>query len=225
MNYVTNAQLCEIVRSNLDKVPHAVDGVIGIPRGGVFIGAILSEYLNVPLYTVDGFLSGLDLGAGVAGNGLRPHGTGAYIVADDSASTGASFREAREKLSAVPSCAFVYVAAVCDDRDVPDSVDIVLSHVREFRLFELNVFRTDHVSRMVFDIQCAGAHCLVFWRGIEKRHVNVGFELVVFARDQKSVRPVLEFLPIRVVWVAVSQDFILACGVVLVVYLLYAACF
>ena len=46
----------------------------------------------------------------------------------------------------------MYVAAVCDDRDIPDSVDIVLSHVREFRLFELNMFRTEHVSRMVFDI-------------------------------------------------------------------------
>lgn len=152
MDYVTNAQLCEIVRSNLGKVPHAVDGVIGIPRGGVFVGAILSEYLNVPLYTVEGFMSGVDIGAGKAGAWLRPRGTSVYIVVDDSASTGASFAEARHRLSGVPSCDFVYIAAVCDDRDVPDSVDIVLSHVREFRLFELNLFRTPHVSSMVFDI-------------------------------------------------------------------------
>lgn len=151
INYVTNAQLCDIVRENLYKIPHDIDGVIGIPRGGMFIASIVSEFLNVPLYSVDGFLNGTPLGGGAAMSTIGGSGSGKFVVVDDSASSGKSFSDVRGLFAELPY-KFIYVAAVCDDSKNLDSVDIVLSYVNEFRLFELNIFRTPYVRAMIFDI-------------------------------------------------------------------------
>ena len=56
INWVTNAQLCDIVRENLWKVPRDVDGIICVPRGGLFVGSIIAEFLHKPLYTPNSFL-------------------------------------------------------------------------------------------------------------------------------------------------------------------------
>ena len=151
INYVTNAQLCNIVRENIYKIPRDIDGVIGIPRGGMLIASVISEFLNLPLYSVESFLRGEDIGFGAAGKTIVPSSHKKYIVVDDSASSGKSFRNIREILSTRDE-KFVYVAAVCDDRKKLDCVDIVLSYVREFRLFELNMFRLPLIRAMILDL-------------------------------------------------------------------------
>lgn len=165
INYVTNAELCNIVRNNLHKIPHDIDGVIGIPRGGMFIAAIISEYFNIPLYSVESFLFGSSIGSGDAGKTVKKSSHSKYLVVDDSASSGKSFKNIRA-IFAERSEKFVYVAAVCDDRKNLDCVDIVLSYVREFRIFELNFFRIPFISRSITDLD--GVLCENPPEGIDK---------------------------------------------------------
>lgn len=151
INYVTNSDLCDIVRRNMHKIPHDIDGVIGVPRGGLFVAVIVSEFLNVPLYSVESFIRGETLGAGKAGEGFRPTHYGKYAVIDDSVELGGTMSQVKELFANIPG-EFVYVAAICENSDVQGCVDIVLEHVDEFRLFELNLFRIGLVERMILDI-------------------------------------------------------------------------
>ena len=150
INWVTNADLCNIIRQNLYKIPHDIDGVICIPRGGLFVGTIIAEYLHKPMYTLDSFVNNKTLGNGKVGYGIPSTNFGKYVVVDDSVSSGESFRKANEVLKQFPY-KFVYVACVGKQEEMPNC-DIVLTLVPEYRLFELNFFRSTWVRHCIFDI-------------------------------------------------------------------------
>lgn len=151
INYVTNAELCNIVRQNLYKIPHEIDGVICLPRGGLFIGTIIAEYFHKPMYTLDTFINGhSSLGFGKVENGIRSTSYRRYIVVDDSVNTGETFNKARLQLKDYPYD-FVYVACISANNE-HQFVDVVMSCVPEFRLFELNFFRSTWVYSCIFDI-------------------------------------------------------------------------
>jgi adenine/guanine phosphoribosyltransferase-like PRPP-binding protein/uncharacterized HAD superfamily protein len=150
INWVTNADLCNIIRQNLYKIPHDIDGVICIPRGGLFVGTIIAEYLHKPMYILDSFANNKTIGNGKAECGLSNTNFGRYVVIDDSVSSGESFRKANETLKQFPY-KFIYIACIGKQADMP-STDIILSVVPEFRLFELNFFRSSWVSHCIFDI-------------------------------------------------------------------------
>ena len=151
INYVTNAELCEIIRENLYKIPHDIDGVICIPRGGLFVGCVVAEFLHKPIYTIDTFLAGFSLGHGACVDDFPIAENKKYVVIDDSTTSAAnSMRVARKRLSET-NASFVYVACVCDS-DTQENVDIVLSSIPQFRLFELNLFRSAWVRHFIFDI-------------------------------------------------------------------------
>ena len=151
INWVTNADLCNIIRQNLYKIPHDIDGVICIPRGGLFVGTIIAEYLHKPMYTVDSFVDSRMLGNGsIEKRGLPTTNFGTYVVVDDSVNEGKSFYNANEILKVLPYN-FIYVACVGKQEEMPNC-DIVLTLVPEFRLFELNFFRSTWVRHCIFDI-------------------------------------------------------------------------
>ena len=152
IHYVTNAELCDEIRKNIWKIPHDISGVICIPRGGLFCGTIVAEFLHVPIYTVDSFLNGTSLGTGAAGENMRTIQSGKFLVIDDSISSGASMSEAYNKLG---GSGFIYCAAAADMSMKPKwpiVPDIILCEIPEFRLFEMNLFRSGWISRTVLDI-------------------------------------------------------------------------
>ena len=150
INYVTNADLCNIIRQNLYKIPHDVDGIICIPRGGLFVGTIVAEFLHKPIYTVESFINQKDIGCGEAEFGIPLTDFKRYVVIDDSVSSGKSFARTREQLKNF-SYEFIYIACVGKEPQIPNT-DIVLSVIPEFRIFELNFFRSSWVTHCIFDI-------------------------------------------------------------------------
>ena len=58
MKYITLHDLTTTVRNNIYKIPHDIDFVIGIPRSGIIVGSIISEFLNVPLIDIDSYCAG-----------------------------------------------------------------------------------------------------------------------------------------------------------------------
>ena len=150
INWVTNADLCNIIRQNLYKIPHDIDGIICIPRGGLFVGTIVAEYLHKPMYTVESFVNNRNIGCGQVEMGIPVTDNKRYVVIDDSVSSGKSLAIANERLKEFPY-EFIYVACVGKELQMPNT-NIVLSAVSEFRLFELNFFRSSWVSSCIFDI-------------------------------------------------------------------------
>ena len=170
INWVTNAQLCDIIRNNLWKLPRDIDGIICVPRGGLFVGSIIAEFLHKPLYTPTSFLEGNTLGNGLALSNTRTN-FNKYLVIDDSTSSGNSFKNIQQ-LFLDRSEQFIYVAAIGAKQDMP-YCDIILDCVEEFRLFELNFFRSSWVCHCIFDID--GVLCKDPQPGIdldEEKYIN-----------------------------------------------------
>lgn len=153
INYVTNADLCNEIRKNLWKIPHDISGVICIPRGGLFCGSVIAEFLHVPIYTVDSFLEGKDLGMGLARENMSVK-MGKWLVVDDSVATGKALTDAYYRLKGYGD--FIFCAVVADMgmqgywQHVPDV--IVLCDIWEPRVFELNLFRTVWITKSILDI-------------------------------------------------------------------------
>lgn len=150
INYVTNEELCTIIRQNLYKIPHDIDGVICIPRGGLFVGTIIAEFLHKPVYTIETFLcNNVEIKLERERN-IPKTNFNHYIVVDDSISSGKSFETVHKQLNSLPY-RFSYIACVGAKEDMPNC-DIILSVVPEFRLFELNFFHTSWTRQCIFDI-------------------------------------------------------------------------
>ena len=56
MKYITFNNLIETIRKNLWKIPRDIDFIIGVPRSGMIVASIISDYLNVPLMDLNSFL-------------------------------------------------------------------------------------------------------------------------------------------------------------------------
>ena len=59
MKYITLSELSKTIRENLWKIPRDIDFIITIPRSGTIAGAIISEFLNVPMIEIDAFINGV----------------------------------------------------------------------------------------------------------------------------------------------------------------------
>src|SRR3990170_849732 len=105
MHYRSVADLNDDIISGLHLVPAGVELVVGIPRSGLLAGIFMSLALNVPVTDVEGFLSGRVLCSGRTRRrenfDADPRQASRVLVVDDSADTGHSVREARERLTAV----------------------------------------------------------------------------------------------------------------------------
>jgi YesN/AraC family two-component response regulator len=73
MRYVTTSELSRMLRSNLWKIPHDIDLVVGIPRSGLMVANMVALYLNKKLSDIDSFVEGRIFNIG---------STRAHMVAD-----------------------------------------------------------------------------------------------------------------------------------------------
>lgn len=144
-NYFTNKDFCDIVRNNLWKIPHDIKGVITIPRGGLFPGVLIAEYMNIPITTIDLFVKGMFIENGRALNNVTNIEFGKYLVIDDSFCTGYAFKKAKEtlkKMSNYDKYEFLYCSLIGNSSRMKDvGVDLVLENFYDSRIFEMNFLR------------------------------------------------------------------------------------
>jgi uncharacterized HAD superfamily protein len=151
MHFRSIADLYKDVWRGLSRVPHDIDVVVGIPRSGMLPATIIALARNLPLAEIDGFAAGRTLGVGHTRR--EDTGAGSFVhalVIDDSCRTGASMREAREKLAHL-GCRITF-AAVYGTGAITGEIDLVFAAVPEPRVFEWNVLHHPIVSRSCFDI-------------------------------------------------------------------------
>ena len=58
MNYRSFADLETCIVKNLHKVPRDIDLIVGVPRSGILVAAMLALYLNLPHTDIEGLIEG-----------------------------------------------------------------------------------------------------------------------------------------------------------------------
>jgi len=162
MNYRSVADLNDDVIAGLPLIPPDVDLVVGIPRSGLLAGTLVALALNIPVTDVEGFLAGRILSSGRTRRRdlfqADPRKARRVLVVDDSADTGQSIREARERLvSAFPEIPFSFCVVYGTSLRC-DGVDITLKVVPQPRLFQWNVMHHNMLERCCVDID--GVLCI-----------------------------------------------------------------
>ena len=165
MRYITLSELTTTIRNNVWKIPHNIDFVIGIPRSGMIVGSIISEFLNVPLIDINSFCAGAQPSGGRRLGLVNESKYNRVLVVDDTCYSGNAIREAKEKLKGYNQ-EFIYLAAYLEGWGM-DELNIWLDDVRKdvdtvckLVLYEWNIFNHHpHImSKCLYDID--GVVCL-----------------------------------------------------------------
>lgn len=151
MNFRSVSQLSDQVLSWSRKLPRDIDLVVGIPRSGMLAAHLLALYRNLPLADLDGFIEGRCLTAGSSRtNPLNATGEGSQVsflrtprnvlVVDDSARSGASIRQAKDRIEAseMPSHQISY-SAVYVTAEAAEQLDYYCEIIDVPRVFEWNI--------------------------------------------------------------------------------------
>jgi uncharacterized HAD superfamily protein len=142
LNFVTYSQLNNDISRNLHKLPIDIDLVVGIPRSGLLVAAIVALYRNIPFTDVDTLLSGRFYNAGSTRKSDRwiksldeaKH----ILIIDDSISTGEAMNRAREQINSMGlHCKKTYCAVYALPTNLM-SVDVFFKICNHPRMFEWN---------------------------------------------------------------------------------------
>ena len=142
MNFITYSQLNNDISNNLHKLPIDIDLVVGIPRSGLLVAAIIALYRNIPFTDIDTLLSGKFYRSGTTRKNNRwiqsldeaRH----ILIVDDSISTGESMKKARERIGLMDlQCKFTYCAIYALPTNFM-SVDVFFKMCNHPRMFEWN---------------------------------------------------------------------------------------
>jgi hypothetical protein len=128
--------LNRLVRTAAPRLPGDIDLIVGIPRSGLLVANLLALHMHVPMATLGGFARGevLDVGSRFA---RRPAALRKVLVVDDSVSSGAQLRAARDRLAGkdVP---LLFAAAYCTPEAL-SLVDFAFEVLPQPRAFEWNI--------------------------------------------------------------------------------------
>ena len=165
MRYITLSELSVTIRNNIYKIPHNIDFIIGIPRSGMIVASIISEFLNVPLIDINSFCEGVKPSGGRRLGLVNESKYNRVLVVDDTCYSGNAIREAKAKLKDYKQ-EFIYLAAYLEGW-AEKELDIYLEDIRKdvdpvchLVIYEWNVFNHHpHImSKCLYDID--GLICL-----------------------------------------------------------------
>ncbi len=140
INFVTFDMLNKLLIQNLHRIPHDIDVVVGVPRSGLIVANMIACYLNKPLTDVAGVIAGKFFDAGNTKNKIdwaRDFSSVKKIlVVEDSAASGASINQVKNRLALV-NVEKIYLAAIVEPHAV-NMVDLFFAVVPSPRMFEWN---------------------------------------------------------------------------------------
>lgn len=157
MNYRSIADMCNVVRKNIEKVPKDVDLIVGVPRSGLFVANYIALIMNKPLSDFNGLLEGRMLSAGrtkdVSNNIKDVLECKKILIVDDSVASGKSIIECKEKLEGFKEDVEIIFCTVYVISSSIDLVDIYFEILDPPRIFEWNLFHyTSILKRTLFDL-------------------------------------------------------------------------
>lgn len=115
-----------IVHKLLPKLPRDIDLVIGVPRDGILVASLISEYRNIPMTDVETFSRGT-----VYRPGFKHRNESGYnstirkvLIVDDICGSGRAMKEAKAQVTKAGFEAEILTAVVYifDDREYPSGL-------------------------------------------------------------------------------------------------------
>ena len=99
MHFRSYADLTDLVRRNIHRLPGDIDLIVHVPRSGIIPAAQIALHRNLPIVSLDDYLQGRDAGnpAGVSAR-ARQGGQGdqgRVLVVDDSVGDGGALARVR----------------------------------------------------------------------------------------------------------------------------------
>lgn len=153
--YRSIADMNNCILRCLDKFPHDVDLIVGVPRSGMLPANLLALYLNKPYTDIDSFVEGRIYGCGERGNFINDNKSKKVIVMDDSYCSGNAYRKARKKIESavqMEGCSITY-GVVFTTSAGKDVVDYWCEEINDFRVFQWNLFHHKGIiGKSCFDI-------------------------------------------------------------------------
>lgn len=152
MQYRTLADLSNLVRTNIYKVPHDIDLVVGIPRSGMLPANMIALFLNKKMSDIDSFCEGRIMSTGKRSQYIADTGIKRVLIVDDSVNQGNSIKAAKDKLTVLnDKFEFVYLAPIVSSCG-KELVDIYFEIIDDRRIFEWNLFHHPIIGRSCLDI-------------------------------------------------------------------------
>lgn len=157
MHFRSVADLSTTITNNLDRLPHGLDLIVGIPRSGLLAANLVALHLNKPMTDLEGFLAGRVL---TGGERLNPNltqkaserKTPRVLVIDDSICSGRAMDEARRRIAAVDPSAELFFAAVYATHRSEMQIDLAFERCPLPRVFEWNLMHSGQLAHSCVDI-------------------------------------------------------------------------
>lgn len=146
IEYITNSEVCEIVRNGLCKLPRDISGVVFVPKCGMVGATAVSQFLGKPLYTVDGVLEGCSV------TGEHSTGNNKWLVVLDSLNKETKTAKRAREMLKKKSKDVVFALCVSDETGT-SLVDVVLRKASGLVLCESNLFSSDWIGQCVLGIE------------------------------------------------------------------------
>ena len=153
MVYRSFADLSNLIRTNLYKIPHDIDVVVGIPRSGMLPANLIALYLNKRMSDLDSFLEGKLIASGERDKYITKSNIHKVLIVDDSVDSGNAINKAKKKLGPVAnSYKLLYLAPIVTPQGT-SMVDIWFEILDgNERIFEWNFYHHSFLSNACMDI-------------------------------------------------------------------------
>lgn len=161
MNFKTLNDLNNTIIKNIHKISD-VDLIVGVPRSGLFVGSILSLYLNKPLTDLDSLLDGKMFEKGITKNNskciTKIEEAKKILIVEDSSVSGNSIKKAREKLEKFKYKEKIIFLTIYVTDETKKYTDIFFEICNPPRMFEWNFMHHNGLINACVDID--GVLCL-----------------------------------------------------------------
>jgi uncharacterized HAD superfamily protein len=154
MKYVSIAELSDIIRNNLWKIPHDIDLVVGVPRSGMLPASMIALFLNKRLSDIDSFIEGRIYSLGLSrGESVSLGTVKKVLIVDDSICSGQAILNAKQKIenNKKESCEYYYCTPIATSNG-SKMVDIFFAVIDGERVFEWNIYHHSILAHACVDI-------------------------------------------------------------------------
>lgn len=152
MQYRTLADLSNLVRNNIYKIPHDIDLVVGIPRSGMLPANMIALFLNKRLTDIDSFVEGRIFISGERSKFIKDAVIKKVLVVDDSVNSGSAMLKAKDKLKDISNQIDLLYAAPIVTSWGKHNVDFFFEIIDDDRVFEWNIFHHSILEWSCVDI-------------------------------------------------------------------------
>ncbi|UAW99517.1 phosphoribosyltransferase [Halopseudomonas nanhaiensis] len=155
MQYRTLNDLSALVNQCGSQMPRDIELIVGVTRGGMLLGSMLSLKSNLPLTDLRSFQRNEDLDPVTPRQGKpspsKPHQARKVLLVDSSIATGKTMASAREAVASCFDGDVVTLAGFVNPENV-SKVDICLEALPLPRFFEWSIMHHEIIGHACLDI-------------------------------------------------------------------------